>query len=201
MSTNSIFSRSENVGVFPLAVYRRIRPNDNALSEMNLSNFILSVTDKDSFVVSNSLINPIGTDVGKIQFVVSGYLITVSNLKDIEERLIETLPEGEDSISNIYATITLNITNSEAPYLMGSDGEKVTDEEIKPGVFTFSGVTFMKDNPGTIPDKIEGQYTLRTVALHILTKPTGSTMWKIPANSLLKLDTHSISGIDGGEIE
>ena len=199
MSTNSIFSRSENVGVFPLATYRRIRPNDNALSEMNLSNFILSITDKDSFVVSNSLINPIGTDVGKIQFVVSGYLITVSNLKDIEERLIETLPEGEDSILDIYASITLNITDSDVPYLMGSDEEAV---EIEPGVSTFSGVTFMRYAPNNmVQDETVGQDILRTVSLHILTKPTGSTVWEIPPNSLLKLDTQSISGIDGGEID
>ena len=197
MSTNSIFSKSENVGVFPLAAYRHIRPNDNALSEMNLSNFILSITDIDSFVVSNSLINPIGTAVGKIQFVISGYLISIFNLKDIEERLVKTLQEGEKFL-DIYASITLNITNSESPHLLGSDSE---DKEIGPGVFTFSGVNFMKDNPGTIPDKTMDQDVLRTVALHILTRPTDSSMWEIPPNSLLKLDTQSISGIDGGEID
>lgn len=192
-----IFSRSENVGIFPLAEYRSIRPNDNALSEKNMSNFILSVIDKDSFVVSNSLLTPIGTTEGRLQFVISGYLISIFNLKDIEERLVKTLQEGEKFL-DIYASITLNITNSESPHLMGSDSE---DKEIGPGVFTFSGVNFMKDNPGTIPDKTVDQDVLRTVALHILTRPTDSSMWEIPPNSLLKLDTQSISGIDGGEID
>lgn len=199
MSTNSIFSRSENVGIFPLASYRSIRPNDNALSEKNLSNFILSIIDKDSFVVSNSLTTPTETIVGRLQFIISGYLISIFNLKDIEQRLVDTLPEGEDAISDIYASVTLNVTDSDTPYLMGSDGE---DEAIGPNVYTFSGVNFMKDAPrNMVQVETVGQDTLRTVTLHILTKPTGSTIWKIPPNSLLKLDTQSISGIDGGEID
>ena len=193
MSTNSIFSRSENVGIFPLAEYRKIRPNDNALSEKNMSNFILSVIDTDSFVVSNSL----DTTIGRLQFVISGYLISIFNLKDIEERLVTLAKdEGIGSISDIYASITLNITDSEAPHLTGSDSE------VASGVSTFSGVTFAYSEPDTaVVVETVGQDTLRTVTLHILTKPTGSTIWKIPPNSLLKLDTQSISGIDGGEIE
>ena len=197
MSESVIFSKSEDIGVFPLAEYRTKRPHDNALSERNLSEIILSTLDRDSFVVSNSLSLPIDDFTGSLQFVISGYLISLTNLIEIEDRLKDKLPSGVDVIGDVYASIEINLSDGSAPYLMGSDeDEDITTAES----YVFSGVHFSYSAPSQLV-KVEtvGQSLIKTVALHILHKQDGK--WTIPPESLLKLDTGSISGIDGGEIE
>lgn len=166
------YAKSSDISVFPMAVNRAVRPTDNTLSERNLASLITSIVDKDSFVVSK------GED---LRFVIGGYHFVIYELVNFLS--------ANSSWSNIYATVQIDISNKDVPYLKGVDTET-----------SFTGVKF-SDVPGSDANKDVGGTRYRT--LHLLQKVDGE--WIVPSESSVKFDQNSIGGltvdIDGGEIE
>jgi hypothetical protein len=166
------YINSNSISVFPMAVNRTVRPTDNTLSERNLASLITSIVDVDRFVVEKC---------DSLRFVLAGYHFEIYDLEDFLS--------SHSTWSDIWATVQVDMTNKDVPYLKGVD----TDGKFQ--AVTFSDI--QPENANTIVSDV------RIASLKILEKANGE--WIVPETSGIKFNQSSIGGlvvdIDGGEIE
>lgn len=165
---------SKVTSIFPVSFPRKVYPNNNLLSEANLTNIIKVMSGHNSTVFSTSedrkLVN--GTN---FEFLIDGYYFSfIFNSEDFVQ-----------FSGDVYAVIFIDCSNTNYPLLYGFDDEEGTKSK-------FYGIVFTDD-----PETVDVPTTLSTYKkeyLKILSNVDNAFF--IPDEYVVKDDI-----VDGGEID
>lgn len=168
---------SNQIRVFPCANRGASYNLDSRLTtEYNLTNIINQLTDTKKFVITNF----VDSDNKVLEFNINGYYFSVSDYTNIVNNIyLEGTPAEIDDC--IYAEIFIdeNSTN-----IVFNELSVNTTEDEEAGVF--NGVTF------------DNTYNEEQNSLKLLVYTSDG--WKIPLESKIRYNKHSIS-IDNGELD
>ena len=172
---------SDNIAVFPTSHRGAKQRSARLISESNLIGLANRLLDKDSFVISDSIVPS-----EPFEFNIHGYYFKITS-GDAMTNLASSIGGN-----NIWATIELETTTTAT--LDTFVELKGSDEEVSGG-YEYGGVVFSDANPVLPKDTTK-------FSLKILTK-SGST-YVVPSDSKIKYEASKVFGdittIDGGDV-
>lgn len=169
---------SNQITVFPSTRRGTYQLSARQLSELRISGLINQLIDKEGFIITTE---EDYSPESPFEFNLKGYYFRASSAQVIQN----SITTG----NNIYANIKLDtIQGTDYTELVGQDD---THASIPDDAGIYYGISFT-----STPITDEGYYNL-----HLFTRDSSSSPWKLVLNSYYKFESSSLDFIvDGGEI-